>query len=214
MPHNLYLHSSISQLRHSDPTVDGKRESIRFASIDCFAALTVAVLINGAILVTAASAFHWSGHSGVATIEEAYKLLAPTLGAGAASVVFAIALLAAGQNSTLTGTMAGQIVMEGFLGLKMHPCYRRILTRGLAIVPALIVTAIAGEGAASRLLIFSQVVLSAQLGFAVVPLVRFTSDSELMGQFTNGKWVRLAGYTLAVLIIGVNAWLVVQTIIS
>jgi len=212
MPHNLYLHSSISQQRTTDYSISGKKESIRFASIDCFAALTIAVLINAAILITAASAFHWSGHSGVATIEDAYKLLTPTLGAGAASIVFAIALLAAGQNSTLTGTMAGQIVMEGFLGLKMHPCYRRMLTRGLAILPALAVTALSGEGATSKLLIFSQVVLSLQLGFAVIPLVRFTSDAELMGYFVNGRWVRRAGYALAALIVSVNAWLVVQTV--
>ena len=213
MPHNLYLHSSISQQRTTDFSVSGKRDSIRFASIDCFAALTIAVLINAAILITAACAFHWSGHSGVATIEEAYKLLTPTLGAGAASVVFAVALLAAGQNSTLTGTMAGQIVMEGFLGLKMHPCYRRLLTRGLAILPALAVTAISGEGATAKLLIFSQVVLSLQLGFAVIPLVRFTSDAELMGHFVNGKLVRRAGYALAALIVSINAWLVVQTVV-
>jgi manganese transport protein len=211
MPHNLYLHSSIAQSRKIEPSINGKRDSIRFASIDCFAALTIAVLINAAILITAACAFHWSGHSGVVTIEDAYKLLTPTLGAGAASVVFAIALLAAGQNSTLTGTMAGQIVMEGFLDLKMHPCYRRMLTRGLAILPALAVTAIFGEGATARLLIFSQVILSLQLAFAVVPLVTFTSDAGLMGSFVNGRWIRRCGYFLAAAIVGVNACLVVQT---
>src|ERR1700749_2725742 len=214
MPHNLYLHSSSSQLRQGNGSGEGKRECIRFASIDCFAALTIAVLINAAILVTAACAFHWSGHASVATIEEAYKLLPPPLGAGAASIVFAVALLAAGQNSTLTGTMAGQIVMEGFLGLKMHPCYRRVLTRGLAILPALIVTAISGEGATARLLILSQVVLSLQLGFAVVPLITLTSDKHLMGEFANGRWVRRLGYILAAAIVGVNAWLVVQTVIA
>jgi manganese transport protein len=214
MPHNLYLHSAIAQSRDFERTVPGKREAIRFASIDCFSALTIAMLINAAILITAASAFHWSGHSGVETIQDAYKLLSPTLGAGAASVVFAVALLAAGQNSTLTGTMAGQIVMEGFLGLKMNPCYRRMLTRGLAILPALAVTAIAGENATTQLLILSQVVLSIQLGFAVIPLVRFTSDAELMGHFVNGKWVRRSGYALAALIVGINAWLVVQTVMT
>jgi manganese transport protein len=212
MPHNLYLHSAISQSRNFERTIPGRREAIRFASIDCFSALSIAMLINAAILITAATAFHWSGHSAVETIEDAYKLLTPTLGAGAASIVFAVALLAAGQNSTLTGTMAGQIVMEGFLGLKMDPCYRRLLTRGLAILPALAVTAIAGEGATTQLLILSQVVLSIQLAFAVIPLVRFTSDAELMGHFVNGKWVRRSGYALAALIITVNAWLVVQTV--
>ena len=146
------------------------------------------------------------------TIEEAYKLLSPALGAGAAGIVFAVALLAAGQNSTLTGTMAGQIVMEGFLGLKMNACLKRLLTRGLAVMPALAVTAIAGEAATSKLLVFSQVILSLQLGFAVVPLVRFTSDPKLMGAHVNGRWTRRGGYALAAAIVGVNAWLVVQSV--
>jgi manganese transport protein len=212
MPHNLYLHSSIAQSRVTGTTDGAKREAIRFSSIDCFTALTFALLINMAILVTAASAFHWSGHAGVQTIEEAYKLLTPALGAGAASVLFAVALLAAGQNSTLTGTMAGQIVMEGFLGLKMNACVKRMLTRGLAILPALAVTAIAGEGATSRLLILSQVVLSLQLGFAVVPLIRFTSDKKIMGAHVNGPWVRRSGYALAAAIVAVNAWLIVESV--
>jgi len=212
MPHNLYLHSAIAQSRSFGTSIPAKRETIRFSTIDCFTALTFALLINAAILVTAASAFHWSGHAGVQTIEDAYKLLTPTLGAAAASVVFAVALLAAGQNSTLTGTMAGQIVMEGFLGLKMNACARRFLTRGLAILPALAVTALPGEGSTSKLLIFSQVVLSLQLGFAVIPLVSFTSNARLMGPLVNGRWVRRGGYALGAAIVGVNAWLVLQSI--
>jgi manganese transport protein len=213
MPHNLYLHSALARRHHpgrAAPKATGER--IRFATFDCFGALAIAVLINAAILITAASAFHSSGHSGVGTIEEAYRLLAPALGAGGASLVFAVALLAAGQNSTLTGTMAGQIAMEGFLGLKLSPCVTRMLTRGLAILPALAVTALAGENASTQLLIASQVILSLQLGFAVVPLVTFTSDRKLMGRFANGRWTRRGGYALACAIIGVNSWLVVQTI--
>ncbi|HEY5046524.1 MAG TPA: Nramp family divalent metal transporter [Rhizomicrobium sp.] len=214
MPHNLYLHSSIAQSRKIEPTVSGKRQAIRFSTIDCFTALTFALLINLAILVLAAAVFHWSGHANLESIEDAYKLLSPTMGVGIASVVFAVALLAAGQNSTLTGTMAGQIVMEGFLGLKMNPFARRLLTRGLAILPALAVTAIAGDNGTTQLLILSQVVLSLQLGFAVVPLVRFTSDAKVMGLFVNGLWVRRSGYAVAAAIILVNGWLVVQTVFA
>jgi manganese transport protein len=212
MPHNLYLHSAISQSRRIAPTIPAKRDAIRFSTIDCLTALTLALLINVAILITAAAAFHWSGHAGVQTIEDAYKLLSPSLGAGAASVVFAIALLAAGQNSTLTGTMAGQIVMEGFLGLKTSSWVQRLLTRSLAILPVLAVTMLAGESATAQLLILSQVVLSLQLGFAVVPLVRFTSDTKIMGPFANGGWVKASGYCLAALIVVVNAWLVLQSL--
>lgn len=212
MPHNLYLHSSIAQSRNFLPTLQGKREAIRFSAIDCFTALTIALLINAAILIVAASAFHWSGHAEVKSIEDAYELLSPTLGVSLASTVFAIALLAAGQNSTLTGTMAGQIVMEGFLGLKMSPVKRRLLTRGCAILPALLVTAIAGESGTSQLLIFSQVVLSLQLGFAVIPLVKFTSDRALMGELVNSSWVRRGGYALGGAIIGANGWLVLQAV--
>jgi manganese transport protein len=212
MPHNLYLHSSIAQSRKFASTLKGKREAIRFSAIDCFTALTFALLINAAILVVAATAFHWSGHAGVESIEDAYKLLTPTLGAGLASVMFAVALLAAGQNSTLTGTMAGQIVMEGFLNLRISPVLRRLLTRGCAIIPALVVTAIAGQRGTSQLLILSQVVLSLQLGFAVVPLVKFTSDPEMMGELVNHAWVRRSGYALAGAIIAANLWLVLRTI--
>jgi manganese transport protein len=211
MPHNLYLHSSIAQSRAPDKSVAGKREAIRFSTIDMCLALGVALLINAAILITSASAFHWSGHSGVETIEDAYKLLSPALGAGAASVIFAVALLAAGQNSTLTGTMAGQIVMDGFLKLKMNPYVRRLITRGIALAPVIAVTALAGEAATAKLLVFSQVILSLQLGFAVVPLVAFTSSKALMGPLANNIRVKSVGYALAVLIVCVNAWLVIQT---
>ncbi|HEX4534577.1 MAG TPA: Nramp family divalent metal transporter [Rhizomicrobium sp.] len=214
MPHNLYLHSSIAQTRKIAPTVGARREAIRYSTVDCITALTFALLINAAILILAAAAFHASGHTAVAEIQDAYKLLSPLMGAGAASIVFAVALLAAGQNSTLTGTMAGQIVMEGFLGLKMNPVLRRLVTRGLAIIPAAIVAVAAGERGTSQLLIFSQVVLSLQLGFAVIPLVIFTSDKKLMGPFVNKPWVSRAGYVLGAGIVAINSWLVVETIIA
>lgn len=214
MPHNLYLHSSIAHKRSVSLSSLGKRAAIRFSTFDCFAALTVALLINGAILVLAAAAFHQKGHSDVAEIQDAYRLLSPTFGAGAAGLLFAVALLAAGQNSTLTGTMAGQIVMEGFLDLKMSPAVRRLVTRCLAILPALAATIIAGERGASQLLIFSQVVLSLQLGFAVIPLVMFTSDRRLMGAFANSLPVKIGGYGLGAFIVVVNLWLVGQVILA
>ncbi|MBV9672637.1 MAG: Nramp family divalent metal transporter, partial [Verrucomicrobia bacterium] len=170
MPHNLYLHSSIAQTRHYDLTPEGKREAILFGTIDSTVALFFALFINAAILVVAAATFYRSGHRDVAEIQDAYKLLSPLLGVGAASTLFAVALLASGQNSTLTGTLAGQIVMEGFLRLRLHPVWRRLITRLLAIIPAIIVTAIMGESGTAQLLIFSQVILSMQLSFAVIPL--------------------------------------------
>ncbi len=212
MPHNLYLHSAIAKDRSAALSAHGKRDAIKFSTFDCFGALTVALLINGAILVLAGAAFHQTGHTDVAEIQDAYRLLSPTFGAPVAGVLFAVALLAAGQNSTLTGTMAGQIVMEGFLSLKMSPAVRRLLTRSLAIVPALAATAIAGEEGASQLLILSQVILSLQLGFAVVPLMMFTSDRRLMGAFANGTGVKIGGYALAAAIVAVNVWLVVQVV--
>jgi manganese transport protein len=210
MPHNLYLHSAIAKDRSAKLSVHGKRDAIRFSTFDCFGALTVALLINGAILILAGAAFHQTGHTDVAEIQDAYRLLSPTFGAPLAGLLFAVALLAAGQNSTLTGTMAGQVVMEGFLSLKMSPTIRRLLTRSLAILPALAATAIAGEHGASELLILSQVILSLQLGFAVVPLMMFTSDRGLMGAFANGAAVKVGGYALAAAIVAVNVWLVLQ----
>src|SRR5437773_1838165 len=176
MPHNLYLHSSIVQTRRYDETPEGKREAVKYAFLDSTIALTFALFINAAILIVAAATFHRAGHHEVAEIQEAYRLLTPLLGVVGASAVFAFALLASGQNSTLTGTLAGQIVMEGFLNIRLRPWLRRLITRGIAIVPAAFTAIFFGEGGTARLLILSQVILSLQLSFAVFPLVRFTSE--------------------------------------
>jgi manganese transport protein len=211
MPHNLYLHSSIVQTRKFEQTPRGKREAIKFATIDSTVALMFALFINGAILVLAASAFHWSGHQNVAEIQDAYKLLSPLLGVSFASVLFAVALLASGQNSTLTGTLAGQIVMEGFLNFRITPWVRRLLTRLIAIIPAVLVIGIFGEGKTTQLLVASQVVLSMQLGFAVWPLVRFTGEKAKMGEFANGLVVKILGWTTAIIIISLNVKLLFDT---
>jgi len=187
MPHNLYLHSSIVQTRAFGQSNAGRREAIRFAVIDSTVALGFALFINAAILVLGAAAFHSRGMHEVADIAEAYKLLSPVLGASLASTLFAFALLASGQNSTLTGTLAGQIVMEGFLNIRLKPWIRRLITRTLAILPAVLVIGIAGEGKLTALLILSQVVLSFQLPFAVIPLVQFTSERSKMGEFANSR---------------------------
>ena len=209
MPHNLYLHSSIVQTRQYDETVSGKREAVRFAFIDSTIALTFALFVNAAILIIAAATFHTSGHAEVGEIQDAYKLLTPLLGAGA-STVFALALLASGQNSTLTGTLAGQIVMEGFLNIRIRPWLRRLLTRAIAIIPAAIVAILYGESGTAKLLVLSQVVLSMQLSFAVFPLVRFTSERAKMGEFTNPLWVKLLAYVVAFVIAALNIWLLFQ----
>jgi manganese transport protein len=211
MPHNLYLHSSIVQTRKFEQTPRGKREAIKFATIDSTVALMFALFINGAILVLAASAFHWSGHQDVAEIQDAYKLLSPLLGVSFASVLFAVALLASGQNSTLTGTLAGQIVMEGFLNFRITPWVRRLLTRSIAIIPAVLVIGIFGEGKTTQLLVASQVVLSMQLGFAVWPLMRFTGEQAKMGEFANGLVVKILGWTTAIIIISLNVKLLFDT---
>jgi len=211
MPHNLYLHSSIAQTRQHELTPAGKREAIFFGTIDSTLALFFALFINAAILVVAAATFYRSGHHEVAEIQDAYKLLSPLLGVGAASTLFAIALLASGQNSTLTGTLAGQVVMEGFLHLRLPPVLRRLITRLLAIVPAVIVTALMGESGTAQLLILSQVILSLMLSFAVVPLVMFTSDKAKMGQFVNPRWMNVSGWALAAVIAVLNAILLWQT---
>ncbi len=211
MPHNLYLHSSIVQTRRYEETIAGKREAVRFAFIDSTIALTFALFINAAILIVAAATFHSTGHQEVAEIQDAYKLLTPLLGVAGASAVFALALLASGQNSTLTGTLAGQIVMEGFLDLRLRPWVRRLITRGIAIVPAIIVSIIAGESGTAKLLVLSQVILSLQLSFAVIPLVQFTSDPRKMGEFANAPWLRVAAWSAAVVIAALNLWLLVQT---
>ena len=212
MPHNLYLHSSIVQTRKYEETAEGKREAVRFAFLDSTIALSFALFINAAILIVAAATFHTSGNTEVAEIQDAYKLLTPLLGVAGASAVFALALLASGQNSTLTGTLAGQIVMEGFLNLRIRPWLRRLITRAIAIVPAAIVAVLYGESGTAKLLIFSQVILSLQLSFAVFPLVRFTSDREKMGEFVNSIGLRIAAYVVAGVIATLNIWLLFQTI--
>lgn len=211
MPHNLYLHSSIVQTRKFEQTPTGKREAIKFATIDSSLALMFALFINAAILVVSAAVFHWSGHQDVAEIQEAYKLLSPLLGVGGASILFAVALLASGQNSTLTGTLAGQIVMEGFLNFRVTPWLRRLITRLVAVVPAVLVIGIFGEGKTTELLIASQVALSMQLGFAVWPLMRFTSEKAKMGEFANRLWIRILGWTIAWIIIVLNVKLLMDT---
>ena len=211
MPHNLYLHSSIVQTRKYEQTPEGKREAIKFATIDSSGALMFALFINGAILVLAAAAFHWSGHQDVAEIQDAYRLLTPLLGVGMASGLFAVALLASGQNSTLTGTLAGQIVMEGFLNFRIAPWLRRLITRGIAIIPAVLVIGMFGESKTTELLIASQVVLSMQLGFAVWPLMRFTDERAKMGEFVNPWWIKILGWITALIIIVLNLKLLVDT---
>jgi manganese transport protein len=205
MPHNLYLHSSIVQTRNIQPTLAGRREAIRFGTMDSSFALMCALFINGAILVMSAAAFHWSGHKDVAEIQDAYKLLSPLLGVGVASTLFALALLASGQNSTLTGTLAGQIVMEGFLNIRIRPWLRRLITRAIAIGPAVAVIAIYGEGKTTELLIWSQVILSLQLPFAVIPLIKFTSERAKMGEFSNPLWINLLAWPVALIIVALNA---------
>ena len=211
MPHNLYLHSAIVQTRNFARTSEGKREAIRFSTIDSTVALTIALLVNAAILIVAAASFYRNGYHQVAEIQDAYKLLTPLLGVTGASTVFALALLASGQNSTLTGTLAGQIVMEGFLNIRLRPWLRRLLTRSLAIIPAVIVTALSGEAGTAKLLVLSQVILSMQLSFAVFPLVMFTSDKQKMGEFVNAFWLKTLSWVTAAFIAVLNLWLLVQT---
>jgi manganese transport protein len=211
MPHNLYLHSSIVQSRRYPRTSAGKREAIRMANIDSAFALTIALFVNAAILIVAAAVFHRSGHFDVAAIQDAYKLLSPLLGAAGASTLFAIALLASGQNSSITGTLAGQVVMEGFVNIRVAPWLRRLITRSLAIIPTIIVVAITGESGTEKLLILSQVILSLQLSFAVVPLVLFTGNRARMGQFVNARWLQALSWCVAILIAAFNAWLLIQT---
>jgi manganese transport protein len=212
MPHNLYLHSSIVQSRRYLRTSDGKREAIRMANIDSALALTIALFVNAAILIVAAAVFHRSGHFDVAAIQDAYKLLSPLVGAAGASTLFAIALLASGQNSSITGTLAGQVVMEGFVNIRVAPWLRRLITRSLAIIPTIIVVAITGESGTEKLLILSQVILSLQLSFAVFPLVLFTGNRARMGQFVNARWLQALSWCVAILIAVFNAWLLIQTV--
>jgi manganese transport protein len=211
MPHNLYLHSSIVQTRRYLDTLDSKKEAIRFATIDSSVALMSALFINAAILIVAAAVFHGTEHEAVADIGDAYKLLSPLLGTTAAGVLFAVALLCSGQNATLTGTLAGQIVMEGFVNIRLRPWLRRLITRLVAIVPALIVVVLYGERGTGALLVLSQVVLSLQLPFAVFPLVSFTSDRRKMGALVAPRWIRILAWIVAVIIAALNAYLLYQT---
>lgn len=204
MPHNLYLHSSVVQTRVSGDDAASKRSAIRFSRLDTIGSLSLALLVNAAILILAAAAFHGSGHTEVVEIQDAYHLLDPLVGGALASFLFGFALLAAGQSSTFTGTIAGQVVMEGFLRAKI-PCWqRRLITRGLALVPALIGVLWLGEGAVGKLLVLSQVVLSLQLPFALWPLIRFSSDRGLMGEFVNPRWVSALAWSLFGLISAAN----------
>ncbi len=210
MPHNLYLHSSIVQTRAFLRNDEMKAQAIKYATIDSTVALLFAFFINAAILVLAAATFFGAPNADVANIDDAYRLLSPLLGVPIASTLFAVALLAAGQNSTLTGTLAGQIVMEGFLNIRLRPWLRRLITRLIAIVPAAIVTALYGEGGTGALLVLSQVILSLQLSFAVIPLVQFTSAKAKMGKFVNKRWLAILAWTVAIAIACVNVFLLVQ----
>lgn len=212
MPHNLYLHSSIVQTRKYEQNATGKADAIKFATIDSTVALMFALFINGSILIVSAATFYTRGRHDVAEIQDAFQLLSPMLGVGAAGIVFAVALLASGQNSTLTGTLAGQIVMEGFLNIRLRPWLRRLITRAIAIVPAAIVAGLYGDSGTAKLLVFSQVVLSLQLPFAVVPLVKFTSDKVKMGKFANPPWMKFLAWATATLIITLNIKLLLDFI--
>jgi manganese transport protein len=212
MPHNLYLHSSIVQSRNYARTTEGKREAVRMANIDSGLALTLALFVNAAILVVAAAAFNRSGHVEVAAIQDAYKLLSPLVGAAGASTLFAVALLASGQNSSITGTLAGQVVMEGFVHIKVSAWLRRLITRSLAIVPTIFVVALTGEQGTEQLLLLSQVILSLQLSFAVIPLVMFTGNRKKMGELVNGRGLQAAAWSVATLIVGLNGWFLVMMI--
>jgi len=211
MPHNLYLHSSVVQTRRYELNTAGKREAIKFATIDSTLALMFALFINAAILIVAAATFYSRGRNDVAEIQDAYKLLTPLLGVTGASSLFALALLASGQNSTLTGTLAGQIVMEGFLNIRLRPWLRRLITRAIAIIPAIIMTVVSGEKGATDLLVLSQVILSLQLSFAVFPLIIFTNDKVKMGEFVNKPWIKYLAWFVAIIIAALNAWLLLQT---
>jgi manganese transport protein len=204
MPHNLYLHSSIVQTRKYERTDEGHAEAIKFATIDSTVALMFALFINAAILILAAATFHFNGHHDVAEIDQAYQLLSPTLGVTAASVLFAVALLASGQNSTITGTLAGQIVMEGFLNIRLKPWLRRLITRLIAIIPAVIASSMYGEEGTGKLLVFSQVFLSLQLPFAVIPLIWFVGERKKMGRFRPAPWILALAWITAAIIVTLN----------
>ncbi len=207
MPHNLYLHSSIVQTRKKPRNIEGRKKAIKYATIDSTISLLIAFFINAAILIVAAATFHSSGHKDVADIMDAHKLLTPLLGTTLASTLFAVALLASGQNSTLTGTFAGQIVMEVFLHIRLKPWLRRLITRLIAIIPAFIVTLLYGESGTSSLLVLSQIILSMQLSFAVIPLVLFTNSKAKMGQFANKPILKFSVWIVTVIILVLNLYL-------
>jgi len=211
MPHNLYLHSALVQTRDVDQTVEGMQEACRYNLVDTSIALNAAFFVNGAILVVSSAVFFRNGIV-VTEIQQAHQLLAPLLGTGLAGTLFAVALISAGQSSTLTGTLAGQIVMEGFLHFKIRPVVRRLLTRLIAIVPAVVVISIKGDESSFGLLILSQVILSLQLPFAVVPLIKFTCSKQSMGKFVNPEWVTVLSWIAAAVIIGLNVYLIVSTL--
>jgi manganese transport protein len=214
MPHNLYLHSSLVQTRKIDNSKKGIRSAIRFNFIDTGIALNMALFVNAAILILAASTFYASGHHEVAEIQDAHQLLDDILGTSLAPTLFAIALIAAGQSSTLTGTLSGQIVMEGYLNLRIQPWLRRLITRLIAIVPAFIVILLLGESATGEMLVLSQVILSLQLGFAIIPLIHLTSDKTKMGAFANALWLKIAAWLIALTIVALNVKLIAETMIS
>ncbi|MDQ0470456.1 Nramp family divalent metal transporter [Labrys wisconsinensis] len=214
MPHNLYLHSSIVQTRAYERTEEGRRDAIKWSTADSTIALMLALFVNAAILIVAAAAFHETGHADVAEIDQAYELLSPLLGLGIASTLFAVALLASGLNSTVTATLAGQIVMEGFLRLRLPNWARRLITRGIAIVPVVVVTALYGEKGTAQLLVLSQVILSMQLPFAVIPLVRFVTDRRKMGVFTIPRWAAVLSWTVAGIILVLNFKLLFDTVLG
>lgn len=214
MPHNLYLHSSIVQTRNYKRDTAGKKMAIKFATIDSSVSLFLAFFVNAAILIVAAATFHNTGYQDVADIFDAHKLLDPLLGTSLASIFFAIALLASGQNSTLTGTLAGQIVMEGFLNIKLKPWLRRLITRLIAIIPALIVAILYGEKGTMDLLVLSQVILSMQLSFAVIPLVIFTNSKEKMGEFANNTFLKIIVWFVSAIILILNIYLLFTTLFA
>jgi len=213
MPHNLYLHSSIVQTRKYEQSSEGKAEAIKFATLDSTIALMFALFINAAILIVAAATFYGTGEK-VESIERAHELFPKFLGVTAASVLFALALLASGQNSTLTGTLAGQIVMEGFLNIRIRPWLRRLITRMIAIVPAVIVTIVYGNQGTTSLLVLSQVILSLQLSFAVIPLVLFTSSRRKMGEFANPTWVKILAWSTAGIIVLLNVKFLIDKLLE
>ncbi|MCB9333521.1 MAG: Nramp family divalent metal transporter [Lewinellaceae bacterium] len=212
MPHNLYLHSALVQTRKIDPSKQGLKRAIRFNIIDSAIALNLALFVNGAILILAAAVFHKYGYNGVSEIQDAHQLLEPLLGKSYAPTLFAIALIAAGQSSTVTGTLAGQIVMEGYLHLRIAPWLRRLITRLLAVVPAILAISFFGEGSTGDMLVLSQVILSMQLGFAIIPLLHYVSDKHRMGDFAIGFWAKLGGWASACIIVGLNVQLVIQEV--